>query len=98
MEYLKKAELRTIDTNRELCNVVTQIIENVCENKDRALRESSKKFDGCSREAFMLSKAEIENAYNQVSQDDIADIKKADKNIRSFAQAQKGTLQDVPSD
>lgn len=57
-----------------------------------ALREYNKRFDRCEREDLRISRAEIERAYEKVTEEEISDIKRAAANIRVFAQAQRKTV------
>ena len=45
----------------------------------------------CERDSLRVSREEIEAAYSQVSEAELEDIRKAAANIRTFAEAQKGT-------
>ncbi len=58
----------------------------------RQLQEYNKQFDQCDRQALRISKQEIEEAYQQVSDEELSDIKKAAANIEAFANAQKETV------
>ena len=40
-----------------------------------ALREYNKRFDRCEREDLRISRAEIERAYEKVTEEEISDIK-----------------------
>ena len=62
MRYIKKAKERTAEDNRRLRQIVSDIIDNVCENGDAALHEYSRKFDESDRESFRVSREEIEAA------------------------------------
>ena len=84
MRYIKKGKERTKEDTRVLRQTVSAIIENVQENGDAALREYSEKFDGFVRDSI------------RVSREEIADLKAALGNIRSFAEAQRATIGDLP--
>ena len=68
------------------------IIDRVIKDGDAALQEYNKQFDQCDRQALRISKQEIEEAYQQVSDEELSDIKKAAANIEAFANAQKETV------
>ena len=95
MKVIKKAKERTAEDNRQLRNAVTDIIDNVCENGDKALKDYSEKFDGFVRDFIRVSHEEIEAAYKKMSEQDIADIKEARGNIEAFAKAQRGTMTEL---
>ncbi len=75
------------DTSR-LENTVSEIIENVRKNGDRALREYADKFDGGAPECLEVSAEEIEDAFKTVSPELIEIMKKAAKNIENFHKRQ----------
>lgn len=92
MKYIKKAKERTAEDNRKLRQVVSDIIENVCTNGDRALHEYSRRFDASDRASFRVSRDEIRSAYAKMTEQDLADLKQAKANIEAFAKAQKDAL------
>ena len=92
MRVLKKSQERTEEDRRELSRLVQDIIDNVRANKDEALKEYGRKFDACEREQIRVSKDEIEEAYAQLSDEEIEDLKSAASNIRAFAKAQRETV------
>ena len=95
MKIIKKAKERTAEDNRRLRNTVSDIIDNVCQNGDEALREYSDRFDGFVREAFQVSREEIDAAYAQMDPADIEDLKAAKANIEAFARAQRDSMTEV---
>lgn len=92
MKALKSAKQRTEEDRARLRQAVGEIIENVVKNGDKALMDYNSRFDQCERTGLRISKEEIREAYKQVSENDIEDIKKAAANIQAFARAQKGTM------
>lgn len=97
MNYLKTAKERSVSTTKELRQGVTDIIEDVRENGDGALLRYNQKFDGCDRIRLRVSREEIEQAYHELTNNEVLDIRQAAENIRNFAQAQKGTAKELPS-
>ena len=95
MKILKKSKERTAEDNRSLRDAVTAIIDDVCQRGDTALREYNEKFDDCRREFLRVSGQEIEEAYGQVTEQELADLKAAKENIEKFAVAQRGTLTEL---
>ena len=95
MKVIKKAKERTAEDRRQLRDTVSDIIDNVCENGDEALRDYSAKFDGYVRESFRVSREEIEAAYSKMTDEEIADLKEAKGNIETFARAQMGSMSEV---
>ena len=92
MEVLKQAKVRTEEDKKQLSAAVEEIITHVREKGDEALKEYCKKFDGSERHHFHISREEIEEAYDQLAEQDLQDIQRAVLNIRAFAQAQKDSL------
>jgi histidinol dehydrogenase len=70
---------------------VKEIVENVHQNKDKALFEYTAKFDKADIDAsnVLVTKAEIDEAYNEVDEKLLGIIKKAIKNIREYHEKQK---------
>lgn len=97
MKELKSSKKRTEADRTALRQAVSQIIDHVLERGDQALLEYNQRFDQCDRTSLRVSRQEIEEAYKEVSPEDLADIKKAAANIEAFAKAQRetvGNLQD----
>lgn len=92
LRELKPSKVRTEADRTALRETVGGIIDNVIHNGDKALIEYNSRFDNCERKTLRISREEIEEAYRQVSSEDLEDIRKAAANIRAFAEAQKGTL------
>lgn len=92
LRTLKESKQRTEADRTHLRDAVSDIISNVINNGDNALREYNSKFDGANRESLRITREEIDAAYAVVSETDIEDIKKAAANIRSFAEAQRATV------
>lgn len=96
MKYIKEGKERTKEDRRELRNTVSAIIEDVVNEGDAALKKYSGKFDGFVRDAFRVSREEIQAAYDQVPAQDIEDMKAALHNLRAFAEAQRATIKELP--
>ena len=74
---------------------VEDILAQVDERKDAAIRDLSEKFDKWSPKDFRLSPAEVERAIAQVPKRDLDDIKFAQAQVRNFAQKQRDTMHDL---
>lgn len=92
MKIMKKSCQRTEEDRRNLTKTVEEMIDYVREKKDIALKEYNLKFDGCTRETLRVSKEEIQEAYSQLTTQEVEDLKAAAANIRAFAKAQKETV------
>ncbi len=75
-----------ISTNVE--GVVSEIIENVIKNGDRALFEYSAKFDKASLTSLEVSEDEINEAFASVDAKFVEVLKEAAENIRAFHKRQ----------
>nr|WP_308778804.1 histidinol dehydrogenase [uncultured Blautia sp.] len=89
MKILKEAAKRTEKDRRNLIETVSCMIEEVRSKKDEALRKYNLQFDGCTRETLRVSRKEIQKAYNQLTSQEIEDLRTAAANIRAFAKAQR---------
>src|SRR2546421_9943420 len=74
---------------------VENILAQIEERGDAAVRELSEKFDKWSPENFKLTPQEIEKAIGQVAKRDLDDIKFAQAQVRGFAQKQRETMKDL---
>jgi histidinol dehydrogenase len=80
---------RSVDSGtEEQRSTVKAIIADVRENGDKALQSYTEKFDGVSLSSFLVSEAEIAEAYKTVTPEQIAIIQEAAANIRSFHEKQ----------
>ena len=95
MRIIKKAKERTAEDDRQLRNTVSDIIDDVCQNGDEALRRYSERFDGYVRESFRVSREEIEEAYARMDPADLEDLREARSNIEAFAKAQRASMAEV---
>ena len=75
----------------DVSDVVTEIIENVKVNGDKALFEYCKKFDKADLTALEVTKEEIDEAFGVVEERFIRIIETAAENIREFHQNQVRT-------
>jgi sulfopropanediol 3-dehydrogenase len=75
--------------------VVAGVIDDIRSRGDVAVREYSEKFDGWSPDSFRLSAEDIEKIVSCVPQQVIDDIKTVQGNVRSFAQKQLDSMQEL---
>lgn len=95
MKILKKSKERTAEDNRALRDSVTAIIDDVCRRGDTALHEYNEKFDDCHRDVLRISREEIEQAYAQITEQELSDLRMAKSNIEKFAAAQRRTMTEL---
>ncbi len=97
IKYLKtgvSAEKSSSDDSK-VRQIVETILADIENRGDQAVREYSEKFDKWSPENYQLSKDEIKACYNEMSSQDIDDIRFAQVQVRNFAQHQRAALKDV---
>lgn len=76
------------ETKINVEEIVSDIIKNVVENGDKAVKEYCLKFDKADLETLLVSEEEIEEAVNAVEPDFLRILKEAAANIRSFHEKQ----------
>jgi sulfopropanediol 3-dehydrogenase len=74
---------------------VEQVLTDVADRGDVAVRELSEKFDRWSPAVFRLSPAEIEDIMGSLPDQVIADLEFAQAQVRNFAQKQREALRDI---
>ena len=89
VEFLAKLGERSRNTNRDVTETVSEIINNVMMNGDKAAREYTIKFDGKAPDAFEVPKEELTALTADCDPEFIATLKKAADNIRNFHERQK---------
>ena len=72
-------------------SVVSEIIQNVKQNKDQALFDYTKKFDHCeiTADTILVTEAEFEEAFASLEPEFIETMKRSAVNIKEFHQKQK---------
>ena len=75
-------------TSFDVADIVTDIIENVKQNGDKALFEYCEKFDKAKLTSLEVTDAEIEEAFSLVEPRFIKIIETAAENIRNFHKKQ----------
>ena len=95
--YLKEGI--TAEEAREQDAKVRKIVEDILAQIEArgmdAVREYAEKFDNYAPDDFRMSRADIDACYDQVTGQNIEDIKFAQAQIRNFAEIQKAALADV---
>ena len=95
--YLKKGKTdaaKAID-DAEVSEIVKNTLKEIEERGDEAVREFAEKFDNYTPKSFKLSQSEIDSLIQQVSIQDLEDIKFAQEQVRNFAQAQRDSMKDI---
>ena len=89
VEFLAKLGERSRNTNKDVTETVSEIINNVMMNGDKAVREYTIKFDGKAPDTFEVPKEELTALTANCDPEFIATLKKAADNIRNFHERQK---------
>ncbi|HUF19351.1 MAG TPA: histidinol dehydrogenase [Burkholderiales bacterium] len=74
---------------------VEEILADIEQRGDTAVRELSQKFDNWNPKDFRLTRAEIDECVKSLPKQVIDDIKFAQEQVRNFAQIQRDALRDV---
>lgn len=90
-----KPEAARAEDDAKVRATVETTLKDIETRGDAAVRDLSAKFDNYAPTSFRLSASEIEAAMQQVSTRDMNDIKFAQKQIRTFAEAQRASMTDI---
>jgi len=95
--YLKrgKPEAERAEDDAKTRQIVEATLKDIEARGDTAVRELSEKFDGYTPDAFRLTQAQIDDLIGQLSERELEDIKFAQAQVRTFAQAQRDSMTDV---
>ncbi|WP_029042221.1 histidinol dehydrogenase [Cucumibacter marinus] len=83
------------DEDARVRHTVETALRDIEARGDVAVCEMSDRFDRYTPESYRLSGSEIEALVSQVSESDMDDIRFAQRQVRTFAQAQRATMQDL---
>ena len=97
VRYLKEgiSQAEKDDADAKVRKTVEEILDDIKDRGDNALKDYSEKFDKWKPDEFRLSQSEIDACYDQVTKQNIEDITFAQKQVRGFAEIQKSALVDV---
>lgn len=88
-EALRTLRRRSGQVNRDAERLVTEILDNVRERGDEAVREYTLRFDGRCPEVFEVPRAQIEQALEQADAAFVESLRAAMANIVAFHERQK---------
>ncbi len=97
IEYLKRgkpADERAEDDAKTRA-IVEQTLADIEARGDAAVAELSAKFDNYSPSSFRLSQTEIDALIAELSEQELADIRFAQDQVRGFAEAQRASMTDI---
>ncbi|KQW80491.1 histidinol dehydrogenase [Devosia sp. Root413D1] len=92
ISYVKAPSRNQVSDNAPVEALVTEIISNVRERGDAAVRDYSQKFDKADVAVFEVTAAEREAALAELDPQTRADTEFAIANVRRFAEAQLATI------
>lgn len=97
IEYLKRGmpETERSADDGKVRAVVEATLADIEARGDAAVRDLSMKFDGYAAESFRLSPSQIEAIVSRVPDQDMADIRFAQEQVKKFAQAQRASITDI---
>ena len=79
----KELFARNVPT-KKVADTVSEIIENVKQNGDKALKEYTKRFDGVKTDSITVTEEEIREAVSQTDPEFLLVLQRAADNIRKF--------------
>src|SRR6478672_8008652 len=83
------------DADTKVRAIVEGLLGDIASRGDAAVREMSVKFDKWDRADYRLTDAEIQACLDQLTGQDLEDIRFAQAQVRNFAQHQRAALQDI---
>ena len=97
IRHLKTArsEADRADDDAKVRAIVEQGLKDIEDRGDMAVREMSEKFDQYAPLSYRLSQDQIDALIAKVSNQDMADLKFAQEQVRNFAQAQRDSMLDI---
>ena len=88
-EFFKQVEKRSGETDKKVTAVVSEIIENVKENGDSAVKAYTEKFDGKLPQYYEVPRDIINDALTEADQSFVDALLNSIENIRDFHERQK---------
>ena len=89
VQFLKEVEKRNGETDRKISEIVSEIIDNVKENGDKAVNEYTEKFDGKLPEYYEVPLDVIHEAMSNADEAFVNALLNAMENITEFHNRQK---------
>ena len=87
-EFIDLLKKRAQNSDKNVVPIVSEIIENVAENGDKAVKEYTVKFDGKAPEKVEITSDEIDSLIENCDKNYLETIKKAAANIADFHKRQ----------
>jgi sulfopropanediol 3-dehydrogenase len=83
------------DADTKVRGIVEDLLADIGQRGDAAVRDYSVKFDGWDRADYRLTDAEIRECLDQLTGQDLEDIRFAQAQVRNFAEHQRAALKDI---
>lgn len=96
--YIKKADSTSIEISREVTDSVRDILDEVRDRGDEAIREFTRKFDNIDREESRVSEKEITAAVNSLDKEEQRAIDNTIENVREFHESQREHIEGFESE
>ncbi|MGB0958107.1 MAG: histidinol dehydrogenase, partial [Litorivicinus sp.] len=96
-KYLKHGREESLrrEDDAKVQTIVSDIIRDIEDRGDAAVREYTAKFDKYEGQTLRLSREEIDACYKELTQENLDDIAFAQTQVRNFAQIQRDSMLDV---
>ena len=100
IEHLKrsKPESERAEDDAKVRTIVETTLQDIETRGDAAIRDLSARFDKYEPAQFRLTQSEIDAAMQKVSTRDMEDIRFAQTQIRTFAEAQRASMTDIEAE
>ena len=94
VEYLKhgKSFAEKENDNQRVKETVENVLQQIEQDGDKAVRALSKKFDNYNPTSFKLTSKQINDLISTLSKQELQDIKFAQKQVRNFAKIQRDSM------
>lgn len=89
LEFFRELDKRHGETNKKVTETVSEIIENVRENGDKAVKDYTLKFDGSLPEYYEIPRDVINDALDEADEDYVDALLNAMENIADFHNRQR---------
>lgn len=87
--FLKELADRSVETDKKVTEIVSDIIDNVRKNGDKAVKEYTEKFDGKLPEYYEVPRDVINTALTEADEEFVSALLDAIENISDFHNRQK---------
>ena len=89
VKFLKELADRSVETDKKVTEIVSEIIDNVRKNGDKAVKEYTEKFDGKLPEYYEVPREVINTALTEADEEFVSALLDAIENISAFHNRQK---------